>query len=336
MSSSWIKRPLGSDGSKIEIRCSKEQAEKIKDEGCVAYTESCDAAFCDTCAYSTSNIKFIIKEGKHIKRVDRSKEKKTKESKIYLYTMKNYLRQWSISKDTTLKKNKRIEVCGIPMKVNMLNRWYHVYEYVNCLRRSMDNNFEYYRDIIINNRFYSKSEVFRAAAEFTGAVYFSNNGGISNIYKNQLMKYLSELEISVNASDTKQDLRCKVHKINEDDIIEYIPKKSHVQSVLVREEKDRLNNIKDYMTIYLSWLFSNMYLEIVTSCIDSEFITGDNPVIVDEDTIIFPFSPKVLLVFRERPSAKRDVIRINVYNTDYIEGINLRIKDNCKKYTVSK
>ena len=338
MTSSNAKKPNGYNDGKIEIKCTSKQMRKIKSDGCIAYTESCDAEYCDECAYCPNNIKFVIREEKTVERVNVKRVQKDNTSKIHLYTMKNYLRQWSISGNDTLRKNKRIRVCGIPMKANMLNRWYHIYEPVNYLRRSVDNNFNYYTDMIINHKLHSSSEVFRAAAELAGIVYLSANTNLVDLHKSSLMKYLSELNISIKASDSKMDLGNKVHNINECDLIEYIPKKSHTNiGSWVKDEKITLNNIKNDMSIYLSWLFNNMYLEVVQIVSDKNLITGDNPVIVDEDTILFTFSPKLLLVFRgcEKSNSGKVIYR-SEYRPHYVDDINLRIEDNCKKYTVEK
>lgn len=62
MSQSWAKEPLGFKDGQITIECTKEQAGYIKENGCIAYNDICDASFCDKCPYNPNLITFRIKK----------------------------------------------------------------------------------------------------------------------------------------------------------------------------------------------------------------------------------------------------------------------------------
>jgi hypothetical protein len=60
MSSKSARLPVGGQG-KITIVCTSEQADYIKECGCIACDDDiCDCAFCDRCAYSPENVEFKV------------------------------------------------------------------------------------------------------------------------------------------------------------------------------------------------------------------------------------------------------------------------------------
>lgn len=333
MSNSWARKPLGGDKCDIVITCTKEQEEIIKKAGCIAYNDKCDAAFCDTCAYNSDKVTFkIVKEQK--KEEPKLKSSVRMKRNLKLYTMKSYLRQWTISGKYTKNRNKRIIVDGESIKINKL---YPSYDRCveNIIRRDIDANFNKYYEYITEHK-YADSVAYYFAAGLTGSVLFSLEGE-KVLNRSEILKYLKELNVKpYKRKPLPQMAEAAFWYI--DDSLKYwwAWKRDEFVNVRTWKEEQKMREMEGLMRVWMSWLFKDMSLEIMYNDTNLDFITSSNPVMHAFDTIIHIISPRVALIFRDDPKRRKEVTRRHEDRKYIIEGINDRIKNHKLLYTVEK